>query len=100
MKIRQEYTIKGQSWKVKRKSKLIHNGSECYGLCEYESRTIYLERGLKGKKLIETFLHEYIHAVLYEMHLDVGEVIEEAVANGISIAITDLFRRFFVQSNK
>ena len=37
------------------------------GFCDYESRTIYVAASLEGQPLIETGIHEGLHAVLPDL---------------------------------
>lgn len=50
--------IGGQRWKVAWDCRL----RDCYGICDYESRTIKLRAGMDVTDLVDTILHEMIHA--------------------------------------
>jgi F420-dependent methylenetetrahydromethanopterin dehydrogenase len=41
------------------------------GLCDGEDRIIYLADDLKGRRLVQTFLHEAIHAVDYDFNIKI-----------------------------
>lgn len=56
--------VNGQRWKVARNEKL----RDCYGICEYDTRTIRLRDGLSGVDLLDTLIHELIHARWPDLH--------------------------------
>ena len=41
-----------------------------YGACHFDLAEIHIRWGLKGDELAETFLHELLHAILYESGAD------------------------------
>ncbi len=47
-----------QRWKIQRNARL----RDCDGKCDYKTRTIFLRAGLHGSDLLDTILHELIHA--------------------------------------
>lgn len=50
--------IGGQRWKVAWDCKL----KGCYGICDYATKTIKLRAGMDVADLVDTILHEMIHA--------------------------------------
>lgn len=50
--------IGGQRWKVQWDQRL----KDCYGICDYATRTIRLRAGMDQADLVDTILHEMIHA--------------------------------------
>lgn len=50
--------IGGERWKVQWDCRL----RECYGVCDYDTRTIKLRAGMDVADLVDTILHEMIHA--------------------------------------
>jgi len=50
--------IAGQRWKVAWDCKL----KGAYGVCDYETKTIRLRAGMDHADLVDTILHEMIHA--------------------------------------
>lgn len=50
--------IGGQRWKVQWDQRL----KDCYGICDYDTRTIRLRAGMDLADLVDTILHEMIHA--------------------------------------
>jgi hypothetical protein len=64
------FRIGGQRWRVvlvSPKSKHLANdeGDRLHGACDYERAVIYISRSLEGALLVETALHEILHALLY-----------------------------------
>jgi hypothetical protein len=49
--------IAGSRWRIQRAR--LRNA---YGLCDYASRTIKLDSRLAGSELLDTLIHELIHA--------------------------------------
>jgi len=50
--------IAGERWKVLWDCRL----RDCYGLCDYATKTIKLRAGMDHADLVDTILHELIHA--------------------------------------
>jgi hypothetical protein len=50
--------IGGQRWKVQWDQRL----KDCYGICDYDTKTIRLRAGMDVADLVDTILHEMIHA--------------------------------------
>lgn len=51
--------INGQRWKIQWDAPLR---GDCYGLCDYATRTIQLRRGQTVSDLVDTIIHEIVHA--------------------------------------
>ena len=56
-RIQRTVYINGERWKIRR-AKL----RGCYGDCNYATRTIRVHHTLAGTELMDTLLHEMIHA--------------------------------------
>lgn len=96
MKIRKHYLIKGKEWTTEfRWSLKASDGERVRGLCDYSTRTIYLDRLMAAEEKEEVFMHELIHAALFEAHLNEGSGLggetEEIVCDAISDLLTTLF---------
>jgi hypothetical protein len=92
MRIPRSLMIKGERWSIRHKNNVEddeHN--KCYGICNFEDRVIYLEKGMSKELEAETFIHEVFHAVLYEMHMNLDREIEEQVIDGLSYAVVNMF---------
>jgi len=70
--------IAGQRWRV-RWARL----RAAYGECDYERREIRLAKGLAGRELMDTLLHELIHArwpdIAEESVLEFAAILTEAL---------------------
>lgn len=84
-------TIKGKEWTIKRPRKLVERGNECYGLCDYDARIISVLRNLEDAMCAQTFAHEIIHATLHELHIELDKVLDEAIAEGVSLILSEVF---------
>ena len=98
MKIPNSIIIEGYKWTIKRKWKLEIDGNSCLGLCSPESRTIFLVHGLEKDEAFEVFMHEYLHAILYEkgFYLTARTLdAEELLVNGLAKELLRTFRLKF-----
>jgi hypothetical protein len=93
------FRINGQLWRVKVAKVVELEDVDVLGVCEYEKRTITLQKQ-KPDEMMQTFLHEWFHAVLYEygfyvteLHSDLEEMLAECLAQ-------QLFRTFKLKMKK
>lgn len=92
MKIPKKITIKGKTWKVKILSKVIDDdGNLVYGLCDYTTRTISIEKGLRKKLESEVFLHEFFHACLHELEIPLSRKKDEDICEGLGALTNEAF---------
>lgn len=78
--------IRGQRWRLR----FVNNLGNCEGICEKPTRTIRIARGYPEERILDSIVHELIHAALWD--LDEEAVLE--TANAISAALTKLgYRR-------
>lgn len=92
MKIPRRIKIKDKSWCIKMvKSLKDDDNNEVYGLCDFQKRTIQITKGLDKTLEAHTFLHEFFHACLYELHVDINREIEEVIVDGISAIMSETF---------
>ena len=66
MKIPKQFEIRGKTWRIEYKWRLTYNKAQVLGLCDFDTRTIYIDRGIDKETKFSTFLHEWLHAVLHE----------------------------------
>lgn len=90
--IRRKFAIKGHEWKVI----YVHNLScpedgPLRGLCDPDNRTISIERQLSPELKWRTFTHELVHAVEFELHIQLPDGISEVLADGIDDVFNTLF---------
>jgi hypothetical protein len=91
MRIPRRMLIKGEVWKVCYRKNLKLDGEDCTGLCDAEKRIIYLKKHTKDYDLSDIFFHEYLHAVMHELHIDMNGDVEEIIVEGMSKCIMDAF---------
>ena len=71
MKLPREIPIRGTKWLVKLEDVVMDGKGELvHATCCVDHQTIELEKELKPIRLLEFFLHEYIHAVWFETGID------------------------------
>lgn len=63
-------------WKVQRGCRL----RDADGVCDYAAKTIRLRAGLHGADLLDTILHELIHARWPDLHEDAVAEFSETVS--------------------
>lgn len=87
MKIPASVFIKGKEWKVKRVWRLRVEGEDCDGTIDGETREIKIVHGLNKEELLDTYLHEFLHAIWFEYGLyhfigqDVSEIMSHNYAS-------------------
>lgn len=59
--MRKSITILGRKVKIKVGENLVLNGEPCLGLCDYDNKTIYLEKNQSSESLKDTLTHEACH---------------------------------------
>jgi hypothetical protein len=95
VKIPSEVLVKGKLWTVEYKWGLRDGGEIVDGLCQYGPRKILIRRELKKEDKPAVFLHELIHAILFESHLNedggLDGFAEEVVCSSIADVILTLF---------
>lgn len=57
-------TIMGRKIKIKQGEGLLYKGEPCLGLCDYDSKVIYLEKNQEHQSKVETLVHEATHFFL------------------------------------
>lgn len=77
--------IGGQRWKICRESRLRTK----YGECDYGARTIRICSSLVGLDLLDTLIHEVIHARWPDLH---EEAVEEVATTLAGILDAEGFR--------
>lgn len=94
--MRRTLQVKGKTWKIRRKKNLKHGDDPAEGLCEFSTRTIFLESSIKNDRdLMHVLLHEIMHAANFEMHLNeeggIPDAIEEVQASGFPDVLLENF---------
>lgn len=57
-------TIMGRKIKIKQGKNLVYREQPCLGLCDYDGKTIYLEKEQDHNTKVETLVHEATHFFL------------------------------------
>lgn len=92
MKTPDHFLIKGERWKVSVKEKVVCDEELCDGLTLSESREIEVSESLSGRRFDHVLLHEFLHAVLHELHIhNLEEQEEEVIVDGIAKCLLDSF---------
>jgi hypothetical protein len=84
-RIQRTVYIGGQRWKIRR-AKL----RGCYGDCNYATKTIRVHHTLTGTELMDTLLHEMIHARWPDLQ---ESSVEEFAATLTGVLDAERFRR-------
>ncbi len=100
-KIPRSFLLKGKRWKVLRPRSIKQDGAPCDGLCIWHTRTIQVCSDLPPIEARQVFLHELVHAVIYEAHINRGarfsEGLEDVMCDAFVDVVTSLLK---VQLNK
>lgn len=83
------FSINGVKWYVKfvrPNSSYLHrnDGSLTIGMCDNDTRTIYINETLQGKKLKKVLSHELTHAAMFSYEVFLSYEQEEVVADIIA----------------
>jgi len=71
MIIPKKMRIRGSYWYINRVDMPIgEDGKPEAGTCDPKTKTIEIEKAIKGDRLLEIFLHEYFHAIAFEVGID------------------------------
>lgn len=97
MKIKKQFEIKGNPWSVDYKWNLKDSTGEVVdGLTLQETREILLRRELVLSEKEITFMHEFLHASLMELHLTgpsgvLPSEVEEILCAGLAEILLNTF---------
>lgn len=97
MKIPKTFKLKGKDWNVEYKWNLRDvEGDKMDGLCLNGKRTIQIDRAMPREEKWTVFLHELVHAVVFEAHISgldgpAGELLEEVLCDSIASDFDSLF---------
>ena len=84
------FKINGIRWTVKITSPInpvfmTDRGNMTVGVCDNQSKTIYLANTLKGKELKKVLCHEIVHATMFSYGVSLNYEQEELFANILAI---------------
>jgi hypothetical protein len=83
-------TILGRKVKIKQGKNLVYEGKPCLGLCDYDNKTIYLEKLQGEESKQDTLCHESLHFFLILLGID--QKLTEAECEIYCQSFTALFR--------
>ncbi len=91
MKVPREFLLKGKLWTTR-----YTRGMSSDGNTNQITRTIDLRWELSKEEKLETFIHEFVHASLFELHLSgpsdaLPEKTEEIICTGLADIICSTF---------
>ena len=73
MNLPTHFYLKRKKWVVELVDKPEwHTEEKCWGITDFESRTIEIWDGLPPRQILMVFIHEYLHAVEYEYKLAIA----------------------------
>lgn len=84
------FTINHEIWVVKFMQPYdeifrMDNGEFTIGVCDDNTKTIYLSSLLRGEKLKQVLCHEIVHAAMFSYNVELDYEQEELLANLIAI---------------
>lgn len=96
LKIKSKFKIKGKEWQVIYKWNL-HDPEHgpCHGLCDPNTRTIYLNRLDDAETKARAFIHELYHAIAFECHATEAGGVDGFLAEVLAEGQTDVFLDLF-----
>ena len=84
------FTINHEVWIVKFMQPYdeifrMDNGEFTIGVCDDNTKTIYISKLLRGEKLKQVLCHEIVHAAMFSYNVELEYEQEELLANLIAI---------------
>lgn len=85
MRGKRSFKINGNKWKIK----MAKLDADIDGETDQTQRTVTLSTALAEKDYTRVFVHEFMHAMLFELHLSgptgvLNEDIEEIICEGVT----------------
>lgn len=93
MRIPRSILIKNKLWKIRQKTNLTDDyGNLVYGLCCYESKTLWIERAVGKKLKSQILLHEVLHGCFFELKAKLSFKEDERITQGLEEILLKSFR--------
>lgn len=93
MKLPKKKKIEGKIWRISQVEQPVNDDGEiCWGVCDYNTRTIFIKARLAKEEKLKTYLHEILHAALHEIGLELGYSRDEITVQKLENIICRLFR--------
>lgn len=86
-----EITLCGETWRIIFKRRIEDDGIECLGLCDSETKTIYIRLGQSPEERAATFLHEALHAIEFELERTIGHKIINLIEGPLAAMLLENF---------
>ena len=84
--------IKDKQWKIKVQDQVFdENNHECFGLCDYYRRTITIAKNQTDRELVDSLLHEILHALFHEYDIEMSAKKDEKVVRELTKLILHCF---------
>jgi Zn-dependent peptidase ImmA (M78 family) len=93
MKLPKELNIKGAVYSIKHTDD-FSDSDKNDGLCDFETKTIYINNNLSNDLIKRTLIHECFHAVMFECGIHcakISEDLEEIIVENLSNFLIDSF---------
>lgn len=107
MRLPKRIGIKGNEWQLAYKWRLTLAGKQADGVCDYSTRTIWIDRSLSPELKFAAFIHEFIHAVLWEYDLGhnaskkrITTQLEEEIVSAIETELLACFKLRLIKSKE
>lgn len=83
------FVINGEVWRIKmvpsgHRMLRRPDGVMTIGACDDYSKTIYIDKNLRGRRFKEVLCHEITHAAMFSYNVDLAYEQEELIANIIA----------------
>ena len=75
--------IAGKTWTLRFVRSITHDGVKCDGLCDFEKREIRVLSSLNGQELVDTVIHEIMHAAGWNLHEEFVAQTAEDIAGAL-----------------
>ena len=91
MKIPEKIKVGYREYKLEKWKQTIANAGDAHGQFFAKEGVIGYTAEETGVSHANTLLHELLHAIIYQWHIDLDEKTEEIVVNGLTNGLTTIF---------
>lgn len=93
MKLPKKKKINGKVWRITQVEQPVgEDGEIAWGVCDYNTRTIFIKSRLAKEDKLATYLHEILHASFHEIGLELGYHKDEKTVQQLESIISKLFK--------
>jgi len=93
MKLPEEIKVLGKMYEVRGWKSVESLGEGKFGKCDRNQSIIYIDTQWKAQQVVNTFIHEIMHAVIFEMAIDRKSFEgEEELVNPLTNGLMAVFR--------